>query len=308
VCGVTLIVAVVRPDAIWLLADRRLSYPHRPPRDDARKIMFLETTDGVAILGYTGLGETIGGTEPADWMNAVLRGRNLPLEKSLGVLARAMREQLPRHLLRMPRTDTVAHHVILPAFVGEERRLYSIDLVLAADRKGYRYRYTRHVICKPQVSASRPPWVAIAGSGGFVLMRDPAWMRRLLRVVRAHERGAASPRTVAKHLAKLNSDVAATDQTVGPRCIVGWRFRRDGVHKGGGAQEFYTGLERDGNSSSLPQIGSGMDVAAIAKVMIPFARKQFEAMDAGGPVPEFDKDEINAALARVPHKPDEKLD
>jgi hypothetical protein len=49
--------------------------------------MFLETTDDVAILGYAGLGATALGTKPADWMSAVLRGRNLPLEKSLEVLA-----------------------------------------------------------------------------------------------------------------------------------------------------------------------------------------------------------------------------
>jgi hypothetical protein len=57
--------------------------------------MFLETTDGVAILGYAGLGATAGGTEPADWMAAVLRCRNFPLEQSLGILADAMKAQMP---------------------------------------------------------------------------------------------------------------------------------------------------------------------------------------------------------------------
>jgi hypothetical protein len=50
--------------------------------------MFLETADGVAILGYAGLGATALATEPAHWMRAVLRGRVLPLERSLEVLAR----------------------------------------------------------------------------------------------------------------------------------------------------------------------------------------------------------------------------
>jgi hypothetical protein len=90
---VTLIVTVNGPESNWLLADRRLSYWGRPPKDDARKIMFLETTDGVAILGYAGLGATVLGTEPADWMSAVLHGRNLPLEQSLGVITDAYSEK-----------------------------------------------------------------------------------------------------------------------------------------------------------------------------------------------------------------------
>ena len=109
---VTLVVAVNGPESIWLLADRRLSYKNRPPKDDARKVMFLETTDGVAILGYAGLGATALGTEPSDWMSAVLRGRNLPLEQSLGVLAEAMKKQLPRHIVRMPVDGRPAHNVV----------------------------------------------------------------------------------------------------------------------------------------------------------------------------------------------------
>ena len=94
----TLVVTVIGSESIWLLADRRLSFKDRPPKDDARKVMFLETTDGVAILGYAGLGVTGLGTEPADWMTAVLRGRNLPLEQSLEALTEAMKKQFPRLL------------------------------------------------------------------------------------------------------------------------------------------------------------------------------------------------------------------
>ena len=152
----TLVVAVTGPESIWLLADRRLSYADRSPKDDARKVMFLESTDGVAILGYAGLGATAArGTEPADWMSAVLRGRNLPLEKSLGVLAKVMREQLPRHMFRMPGNGGPVHHLIVPAFFGKEPRLYSIDLVFAPDRKSYQFRYTRHVANEPPIIAPR---------------------------------------------------------------------------------------------------------------------------------------------------------
>lgn len=88
-----------------MLADRRLSYPDRDPIDDACKIMLLDTTDGIAILGYAGLGATVGGTQPAEWMSAVLRGRKLPLEQSLSVLTDAMQRQFPQHMLRMSRNN-----------------------------------------------------------------------------------------------------------------------------------------------------------------------------------------------------------
>ena len=63
---VTLIVAVTSPESIWMVGDRRISFPSGPPKDDGYKIMALETTDGVALLGYAGLGLTGRGTQPAD--------------------------------------------------------------------------------------------------------------------------------------------------------------------------------------------------------------------------------------------------
>ena len=58
----TLVFTINGPEAIWVLTDRRLS----SMKEEARKVMFLETTDGVAILGYCGLGATLHGTEPAN--------------------------------------------------------------------------------------------------------------------------------------------------------------------------------------------------------------------------------------------------
>jgi hypothetical protein len=113
---VTLVLTVNGPESIWLVADRRLSQNGRPIRDDACKVMFLETIDnGVAIL--TGLGATARGTEPADWMSAVLRGRPLRLEQCLSVLGEAIKNQFPRHMAPLS-----GHDVIIPAFLGNEVR------------------------------------------------------------------------------------------------------------------------------------------------------------------------------------------
>jgi hypothetical protein len=307
----TLIVTVNGPESIWLLADRRLSREGRSPKDDARKIMFLETTDGVAILGYAGLGATALGTEPADWMSAVLRGRPLPLEKSLGAIAAAMEKQFPRHMVQMP--GPPGHDVIIPAFLNNEVRLYTIGLALSPDGKSH-VRYTRFVADKP---SSPTPRVALAGSGALYLNKKSKnwrhWRRSLLRVVRANDRSLVQPLAVADQLARLNNEVHLKDQSVGPRCIVAWRHRKGGVHKGGGGHQFYTGTTRDGVSSSLPTIANGMDVHALNEVMMPLMTKHLsemlEAQRSGQAAKEMelDKDKLNAELARLPDKPDENL-
>lgn len=312
----TLVVAVTGPESIWLLADRRLSRGGRPVRDDARKIMTLETRDGVALLGYAGLGATALRTEPADWMSAVLRGRNFPLKQSLDVLAEAMKKQLPRHLVKMPLDAIAAHNVIVPAFLDDKLRLYSIDLEFAPDRKSYRFRYTRHVAKEP--SSTAPPTTqrfALGGSGAHYAMKDRERLRTLLRIIKAHDRGKVSALGVADQLAALNNDahLAVADKSVGPRCIVVWRYRKGGVHGGGGGLQYYSGKTRDASSPGLPAIACGQDIGAIAKVFTsPQSMSRMEsmlaAMERGEPIewPD-DTDEINAALARFPHEPDEKL-
>jgi hypothetical protein len=137
--------------------------------------MCLDTTDGVAILGYAGLGATALGTEPAEWMSAVLRGRNHPLEHSLGVIADAMKRQLPRHLVQLPQP---VHNVLATAFLGDEVRLYSIDLAFSPDRSSYRFRYTRHLTV---AGTSRTYRVAAVGSGAEHLLKDKKrWIRGLI--------------------------------------------------------------------------------------------------------------------------------
>jgi hypothetical protein len=219
---VTLILTVNGPETIWLLADRRLSYPNHPPRDDGRKVMILETTDGVSLLGYAGLGATSLGTEPADWMSNVLRGRNQPLEPLLGVLAAAVEKQLPRHLIRLPVGSAPAHTVVAASFVDGKPSLHTIDLVMEPDRRNYHFRFTRHIVEWKTSSVLKPPRVAIAGSGGLCLQRDTKWKRPLLNIVRASEDGKVSPYAVADHLARINNDVhiGIRDKSVGPSCIV----------------------------------------------------------------------------------------
>lgn len=65
----TLLISVAGQRAVWLAADRQLSQDGVPVKDDACKVMWLDTTDGHSILAYTGLGATGNGTELSGWMS-----------------------------------------------------------------------------------------------------------------------------------------------------------------------------------------------------------------------------------------------
>jgi hypothetical protein len=300
---VTLILTINGPETIWLLADRRLSNNGSVVRDDARKAMFLETTDGVAILGYAGLGATARGTEPADWMSAVLRGSNRALEQSLDVLAAAMKRQFPRHMAGLKGNGGPAHHVLITAFLSNEARFYTIDLALSPDRMSYAFRKTRWVAGKAPARV-RTPRVGIGGSGAHYLMRDKTWMRCILGIVKAHAGGRVSALAVADRLASLNHQVhlGASDKSVGPRCVVAWRNRKGGIHKDGGATQYYTGIEREFRSGCLPTVATGLNIA-------PFANAVMARMLKHGPPKSLaDQQELfNKDVWRLYEEPDEDL-
>ncbi len=295
----TLVVGIVGRESTWLVADRRLSVNGRPVAENARKIMFLDTSDGVGILGYAGLGATALGTEPADWMSRVLRGRPLPLEKSLGAIVDAMRRQFPPHMRRMPRTGA-AHYVVATAFLDGKPVIYNIGLILSPDRKNLGFGYAR-MVAPLNAPLTWNPRISTAGSGSTLLAKDQQWVRDVLRLVKAHDSGRISAPAVAERLAALNFGIHRKDPSVGANCIVAWRFR-----KGGGAHMPYEGVTQ-GSSVMIPTVASGMDVNAIARVMMPIAQRQLEAMRTTGRVPEIDAAAIEAALAGVHVKTDENL-
>ena len=103
---------------------------------------------------------------------------------------------------------TPVHNVIVPAFLGTEPRVYTIDLVFAPDGKSYAFRYTRHV---HSLAAPRTPRLAIYGSGALYLAQDKSWILSLLRMVRANDRGHVSPLAVADHMASLHRCLAAQE-------------------------------------------------------------------------------------------------
>lgn len=258
-----------------------------------------------------GLGATSRRTQPSEWMSAVLRGRGgLTFEQSLGVLATVAAKELPRHLVSVPGG---AHFIIVPAFMkGVGARLYSIDNVVASKGGQHWYRYTSHQ--RTDIPGSPSVRIAVAGSGAaYVLQKGKSWQRALLSLVKEHDRGKVSDHLIADQLASLNHEAHEEltkngDDTVEPRCIVVWRRRPEvGPRRGGGAHQFYTGVDRDQSSSPIPTIAYGMDAQALARIHM----DQLQQRIAIGGFPsapfDLDYDEIDRRLAAIPTTPDEKL-
>jgi hypothetical protein len=307
---VTLVLTVHGRDTFWVVVDRRLSYGNqRSPIDTAVKMMTLETTDGVAVLAYAGLGATARQTEPSTWMANVLRGRGgLTLEQALGVLADVATKELPPHLVRTP---AGSHSIVIPAFVkGVGARVYSIDNQVDRQTRKHWYRYTSHQYTSAPGSPSPP--LALGGTGGMYLYdKGWQWRRHLFNLVKAHDRGRLSAHAVADELARLNMDAHANvaDGSVGPNSIVLWRRRRDARKPGpGGEHQFYEGRLRAPASANIPMIGNGLDVGAIGRLMLETLQRQLadRSFDFGS---EFalDKDEMNRRLAALPSDSDDRL-
>jgi hypothetical protein len=306
----TLVLSVHSRDSLWLVVDRRLSYGgRRRPIDDAVKVMDLDTIDGRGLLAYAGLGATSQGTQPSEWMRAVLRGREgLTFEQALGDLSAAANRELPKHLASMPGG---AHFIIIPAFVrGVGPRLYSIDNLVDGNTGRHWYRYTSYQ--RPTELGSRPPRLALGGTGGVYLARkDKGWQRALLSLANAHDHGKVSDYLIADQLARLNYEAyqGVRDGTVGPRCIVVWR-RRPVLRRPipGGGHQFYTGVERDQGSDPIPAIANGMDVQSIVGVVIKQFQSQLADQGSGASLLTSDFEaELNRLLAELPSEPDEKL-
>jgi hypothetical protein len=303
----TIAISLLTPHSIWLACDRRLTRSGRPPNDTARKATILETIDGVALLGYAGLGATMLGTEPADWMAATLRGVNAPLEQCLKVLADAAARRLPPHLATLPSGHPAAHHILIPAFLHDKPKLYTIEVELNKQRSASRHRFM-HWLTPPQKDGvQRTPRFGLAGSGVTTLIATTRWHRPVLRLVKSVERGKADARVVADELARLCLSVHRRDTTVGPSSLVLWRFNKDSPSKGGGGFQFFMDGNRIRENASIPTVVSGMDLNAFIGILLPEFLASFEAFKRGDQGQGLDRDRINEKLAELPDEPDDTL-
>lgn len=301
----TFILTINGKETAWLLADRRLSAHGHPPKEDAKKILRLDANDGSVQIGYCGLGSTSLGTEPAEWMNGVLRGRQASVESYLHLLAIAFTNELPKHLLPISNGKMLCHTALINGFINNKPILYTIDFVIKPDGKKY---FTRLQNCawhskEKEVSFISP--IAIAGSGSKAFIKNPSRMRDLKKMMAAYEAKKVSVKGMLNQLALINYEVhqETTDGTVGPRCIIVWKNRENGAFDSGGGIACYTGTDQDRNCRAVPTISNGIDVRALSNVTLKHVLSDFFGEKNG----VIDTGEINAELAALPIGPDEKL-
>lgn len=303
----TLVVALLGRRSIWLLTDRRLTAGAEIVDENAVKLMILERGDDAALLGYSGLGATPNKTQPSAWMNALLRTRNLSLERSLGVIATAIDAQIPKHLFRVKGLGDRAHVVLAPSFIDGKPTLISIELDLQPETGGHKVHLLQHVI---DTTSKRAKRIGVAGSGTpLALPQIKARQRRLLRLIVAHEQGKASALIVADELARLNWEVAQGEKSVGPNCVVLWKYSKKDGKGGGGAVQSYEGLSRGGRVN-VPANTNGLDTTALLENQRPFVERAMQAILNGEESPYKDENFLNEmkdALKNVPTLPDDKL-
>lgn len=279
----------------------------RAPVDDAVKIAIVEAADGLALVAYAGLGATARGVQPSQWITNMLRGRRgLSVEECLGVIANVATREMPRHIVRLP---GASHSFVAAAFIKDVgARIYTIDNYIDLQRRKHWHRYTSHQTQRP---GRPPPRIVVAGSGGPYLMNQGReWQRALIDLARASDRGQISAGCVADELARLNAEAAknTADGSVGERCIVAWRRRRDAQTRGpGGAHRYYTGETQDRSSPQLPTVTNGLDLSAVIEVIA--ADLSSGNRFSPGLVQDLnlDVDAVNTRLSELPAGPDERL-
>lgn len=292
----TVIISVIGREAIWLAADRRLSRNGLPVKEDATKVTLLETMDGRAILGYAGIGLTQGGVEPSDWLGAILRGRNCKLDHAMNFVKAAFESELPRFFRAR---QIPCHHLLTPCFIEGRPWLY----VLRADAgEGGTMNVAATAFGRDPPQRSRPPTIAVIGSGAVPFLKRNDWHRPIWRLVKAHNRNLISAVTLADHLGELIRRISMDDRGVGDHAIVAWRGR-----DGGGETLSYRSGERIAPSDAklrVPTVVTGIDLNAL--LALPHVRHMMEAVGSGTDRHQTDPAQANAELSTLPG-PDDRL-
>lgn len=292
----TFVLAMHGAKSIWMCVDRQLTYSPTFKSDKGCKVIEVSGTDGVALLGYAGLGASLARTQPSDWMNDLLVGKaGLTVEECLGIIADAMKLDLPAHLARMDGIQ--AHHLIAPAIIEGKPRLYGVQLQNRGVGEEPHFVFTRYA---RTAHGGAPPRLALAGSGVAHFRFDSAWWRQTFRLVCAYEAGRLNPLIVADRLASLNYEVSKRDPYVGQKCLVIWR-------NNGGAHQFYDGTDKIEDGFGLPTVINGLDFRDIIKASMPFFMEQMRAFHETGHPIDIDAARINEALAKASSRKPRKL-
>lgn len=260
----------------------------RKPKDDEIKLVSIEASDGLILLSYAGLEATGRGARVSDWVRLALRSVQGTVEEILAEIGRLAQQEFQKHLVKLP-FKLAMHTFLASAAVAGEVRLYTIGLTLSSDGVAVDGSYSRQF-----VSHGRPPRIALSGSGADLLFKNTSWIRPLLRLVSAHEKGKVTAQAVSDRIAAILFGVHLREQSVGPNGVVIWRY----TDVGGGAQQFYRSTVRHDGWAPIPALLGGMDINQLAAVSMKHMMAHLDAARQGLPV-SFDAEQINADLSAL---------
>lgn len=304
----TLILAATGKKSIWVLADTRLTYGRGVFSDSGEKLLRLETSDGVAILGYAGLGATSEGTQPSTWMANVLRGRNVPLEHALSFLATAAKSQLPPHLTHINSQTGPFHAIVAAAIVAGEPRIYTIRLQVSDDRRALGFEFNRELQRKPGSNYRFTPRFVATGSGALAIPAPSTDLDLLKKLIHRAERRQQRPQTVASFMARMNQKASklVADKTVGKRCMVAWHIHRNGDEQESGLVAF-NGTLRERRSYKIQTIQRGTDINALISLVWDHLNDQYRSAGNNWKGVRIDEEKFNESTRLLPRDPDENL-
>lgn len=278
----TLTIGAITRDEIWMVCDRRLSFLDKGPIDDAIKVFELVATDGVMLVSYAGLGITVGGMQPSEWLSNSLRNLEVTINQALGLIA----DNVEKYFA--PQMRTVAwsspfHWFHIVTRVGDQTSAYYIALA--------RHPATGQIHIEKKVALvdlrrKRGPKKHIQVFGTTLSKWE---FRALCRALSERAGGRLSPSATAKQLGAVNFEVFSRlkEKTVGPRCVVVFKDKL-----GGGQTWFYTGTQQDRTTPGIPAVTQGIDMQALFAGVVQEGMARAKAHEA----------EMREAMARKDHK------
>jgi len=294
--------------AIWACADRQLTVRQSAPHSSKAgvKITCIETSDGMALLTYAGIGR-VHDTQVSRWVYRTLRGINMSLERSLEHVWSAGQ----RRLLGHARRAGTGHLFIASAIRDGKHYVYVIDL-LKQDA--------------PQVIRIEPRTrtnvkIAIAGSGALVAQRyETSRMRQLGRLVRQYERANISAAFIASQLAALNVTVSkrareAGDNTISAESVVIHRHPKSKTRPAGRFWCFDdAGKPINDSEAVVPTVACGFPVTDLGAMIMADLLRRMRTLPPNPTAEQFAKAELmpdDATLRAignaVPDTPDEQF-
>jgi hypothetical protein len=279
---VTLIVAMSKPEGIYMAVDYRVTDSRTGRLVDDASIKYLTVhyppSNGPrALVAYTGLAVLPDGTPTGTWIRETLRGETESPDRSMAHLRLRLNRDFAR--LRYP--------LIVNVLALHDRKRYFGGLSnMRRDPAGRgrvqgQFGYLMKELKEPSLVANGSGAVVAASDGRFQRMQS------LLDVV------PRRPQDFMNLLALTNRSIAASEPSVSPFCHVSFINSTD-YGFGSESRSYVQGGESV--PFVMPLLLEGVDLTGMLQRFL----KNAEAWEQGQPETPLDVDEINREIARRP--------